>query len=118
MNPVRVLIADDSDSFREALREIVDATPGFSLVAEATSGESAVELAARTTPDVALIDARMPGLGGMGAAERIAADQPDALVVLITADSGSPGEDMGVPTIDKRSLSPHALRELVRVRGR
>jgi pilus assembly protein CpaE len=109
MSVVRVLIADDSDAFRGALHEVVDATPGFVLVGEVDSGEAAVAAAARTHPDLVLIDIRMPGMGGAAAGEQIAAASPDAAVVMITADSGSSDR---FPVADKRSLAPAALIEL------
>ena len=54
--PVKVLIVDDQPSFRAAARAVVEATDGFELVAEAESGEASIEAAARTEPDLILID--------------------------------------------------------------
>ena len=91
MTPVRVLLADDSDAFRLALQEAVEAAPGFEVVAAVSSGEAAIEQAVEAHPDLALIDVRMPGLGGFAAAERIAERNPGLFVVMITADSGGLG---------------------------
>jgi DNA-binding NarL/FixJ family response regulator len=77
---IRVLVADDQEPFRRAARAVVAATPGFTLVGEASSGEQAIELAAALLPDLVLLDVRMPGIGGVGAARRIAAP----LTVLIS----------------------------------
>jgi DNA-binding NarL/FixJ family response regulator len=109
MSVVRVLIADDSDAFRGALHDVVEATPGFMLVGEVASGEAAVAAATTTHPDLVLIDIRMPGMGGVAAGELIAAASPGTAVVMITADSGSSNR---FPTADKRSLAPAALIEL------
>jgi pilus assembly protein CpaE len=109
MTVVRVLIADDSDAFRGALHDVVEATPGFMLVGEVDSGEAAVAAAATAHPDLVLIDIRMPGMGGAAAGERIAAASPETIVVMITADSGT---DERFPVADKRSLAPAVLIEL------
>jgi len=113
MSIVRVLIADDSEAFRGALHELVEATPGFILVGEADSGEAAVSAAATAHPDLVLIDIRMPGIGGIGAAEQIVAASPETTVVMITADSGGARVDQErFAVADKRSLAPMRLIEL------
>jgi pilus assembly protein CpaE len=109
MSVVRVLIADDSDAFRGALRDVVEATPGFMLIGEVDSGEAAIAAAATSHPDLVLIDIRMPGMGGSAAGERIAAASPDVTVVMITADSGTHER---FPVADKRSLAPASLIDL------
>jgi DNA-binding NarL/FixJ family response regulator len=113
MTSVRVLIADDSDAFRAALQEAVEAAPGFEVVAAVDSGESAIDQVTEAHPDLALIDVRMPGLGGFAAAERIAERNPDVVVVIITADSGGSSIDPArFPVVDKRSLSPSTVAAL------
>ena len=118
MTEVRVLIADDSDAYRGALREVVAATPGFTLVAEADSGETAIAEAERARPDLALIDIRMPGIGGPEAAARIVERDPRTTVVLISADSsGRKVRRTGFLTASKRSLRPDTLTALWENRG-
>jgi len=113
MSTVRVLIADDSDVFRAALHDLVEATPGFVLVGEVDSGEAAVAAAADAQPDLVLMDVRMPGIGGVRAAERIAAALPQTAVVMITADSGGAIVDPARFVVaHKRSLGPASLTEL------
>ena len=81
----RVLAADDQPAFREAVREVVEATDGLVVVGEAESGEEAIELAAELIPDLVLLDVRMPGIGGVEAARAIKAARPGAVVVLLSA---------------------------------
>ena len=114
---VSVLTADDSPAFRAALSEIVDATPGFELVAETSSGEEAVELVELHRPDIALIDVRMGGIDGIEAATRIVAlDVPTLVVVLSAADLEPLAERAGAAgvtaVVDKRRLRPGVLQEL------
>jgi DNA-binding NarL/FixJ family response regulator len=83
---IRVLIADDQALFREGLR-ITLAAKGLDIVGEAANGEEAVRLAAELSPDVVLMDLRMPVLDGVAATRRIG-ELPDAprVIVLTTFD--------------------------------
>ncbi|WP_430790809.1 response regulator [Actinoplanes sp. G11-F43] len=81
---VRVLLVDDEPLFRETVKELIDATPGLSVVGEAATGRAAVELAAERQPDVVLMDVRMPDLDGIAATERITALQPAPHVLVLT----------------------------------
>ncbi len=68
---IRVLVVDDQDLIRAGLVALLRAAPGVEVVAEATNGAEAVAGAARTRPDVVLMDIRMPGTDGITATERI-----------------------------------------------
>jgi two-component system, NarL family, invasion response regulator UvrY len=83
---VGVLIVDDQPPFLVAARQLIASTPGFEFVGEATSGEGAVTLAAELRPDLVLMDVRMPGLGGLGAARCITAARSASAVVLVSTD--------------------------------
>ena len=67
----RVLIADDQALVRVGLRKILDAEPDAIVVGEAGDGEDAVREASRLSPDVVLMDIRMPVLDGIEATRRI-----------------------------------------------
>jgi DNA-binding NarL/FixJ family response regulator len=87
-----VLIADDHAAYREGLVRAVVADPRLELVGQAEDGPQAIGLTRLLGPDVLLLDARMPGQGGLDVCRAITADPPHAgfRVVLITA---SPGDD-------------------------
>lgn len=85
MQPVRVLIADDHELVRMALRTLLEAEDGFDVVAEAFDTESAVSLTLESRPDVLLLDLRMPGAGGIDACRRIKATAPATRVLVITS---------------------------------
>ncbi|SFW43412.1 response regulator [Amycolatopsis australiensis] len=80
---IRVLLADDQPLIRSGFRALLDAEPGIEVVAEAADGGEAVTLAARHLPDVALLDVRMPGVDGLEATRRIAADPALAAVHVV-----------------------------------
>ncbi len=82
---LRILIADDEAIRVMTLRTQLRAL-GFEVVAEATTGREAVELAARCEPDLAILDIKMPELDGIAAAREITAHRPIP-VVLLTAYS-------------------------------
>ena len=79
-----MLAVDDQTPFLAALRDLVSATCELEAVAEADSGERAIEAARETEPDMILMDVWMPGIGGIAAAREIKAGRPSTLVVLIS----------------------------------
>ena len=81
---IRVLIADDHMVVREGLRAILEAAPDLIPVGEATDGAEAVQLVGETTPDVVLMDLRMPGVDGIEAIRQIRAQYPGVQVVILT----------------------------------
>ena len=82
--PIRVLLADDEETVRAGVRLILRHAEGIEVVAEASNGAEAVELAARTPVDVALVDIRMPVLDGLAAIEKLLRLDPHPAVVMLT----------------------------------
>jgi DNA-binding NarL/FixJ family response regulator len=85
--PLTILLADDHDMIRAALRSVLEAQPGLKVVAEARDGLEAVRMAGEVVPDVVVMDLRMPGLSGFDATRRIVAGVPGVKVVLVSAHS-------------------------------
>jgi DNA-binding NarL/FixJ family response regulator len=84
---IRILIADDEAIVRDGLRAIVEVEADLEVVAEASNGAEAVELARTHAPDVALVDIRMPTMDGLEATRRlIALPNPPRVLVLTTFD--------------------------------
>jgi DNA-binding NarL/FixJ family response regulator len=84
VDPIRVLIADDHPFFRDGLRVLLEATPDTELVGEANDSEQAVVLAEELSPDVVLMDLRMPGPGGIEATREILSKNADVGVLVVT----------------------------------
>jgi DNA-binding NarL/FixJ family response regulator len=81
---IRVLLADDQDLLRHGFKMIVNAQPDMETVGEAADGAQAIAQAAALRPDVVLMDVRMPGVNGIDATRRIAAELPDVKVLILT----------------------------------
>jgi EAL domain-containing protein (putative c-di-GMP-specific phosphodiesterase class I)/CheY-like chemotaxis protein len=82
---IRVLIADDEAVLRSALADLIGSDYDFDLVATAKDADEAIALAEQTKPDVALIDVRMPGGGGLRVAEELRSRLPATRVLAHTA---------------------------------
>lgn len=80
----RVLLADDHQVLRQALKMILERSGGFVVVGEASDGREAVELAAALSPDVVVLDIGMAGLNGIEAARRIAELPTPPRIVALT----------------------------------
>jgi len=87
-NPIRILVAEDHLVARVGVSAIVNMQPDMTVVAEATNGRQAVELYRRHLPDVALLDLRMPVMGGTEAAAVIRAEFPQAKMIALTTYGG------------------------------
>ena len=81
---IKVLIADDHPFLRSALGDLLAATDDICVVAECPDGCDVVEAAARTHPDVVLMDLVMPVMGGLEATRALRAAQPGARVIVLT----------------------------------
>ena len=88
MSAIRVLLADDHSLVRAGIRSLLGAMADVQVVAEASSGEEALELAAREQPDVVLMDIAMKGITGLDAAARMRERHPGVRVVILSMHSG------------------------------
>ncbi len=85
---IRVMCVDDHPIFREGLSAVLANDAGFELVAEAGTGEEAIEKFRECRPDVTLMDLRLPGISGTEAITAIRAEFPDARIVVLTTETG------------------------------
>ena len=81
---LRILIADDHDVARRGIHALLESHPGWQVCGEAKDGRESVELAAKTKPDVILLDIGMPNLNGLEAARQILAASPNVAILILT----------------------------------
>jgi DNA-binding NarL/FixJ family response regulator len=113
----RVLTVDDDAAFLVVLEALVAATAHLEIVGTAQSGERAVVAARELRPDVVLIDVRMPGMGGLQAAELIKAASRSTLIAMISTTHPDEipletFERFAAAVLWKSALDPRALDEI------
>ncbi len=120
---VRVLAVDDQETFRDAMKILVAATPGFRLAGTAPNGEDGIAAVDRLAPDLVLMDVRMSGMGGLEAARTLADVHPEVVVILISVHGP---EELPRDMLDgcgaaafarKQTLRPRLLLELWETHG-
>jgi two-component system response regulator DesR len=85
--PIRIVLVEDNQVFREALELLLGLRSDVEVVASVGDGVEAVEAARRTSPDVVLMDYRLPGLDGVQATRAVREACPGVTVVCLTASA-------------------------------
>ena len=112
---IGVVTVDDHEAFRRSIRDVIEATPGFELLGEAASGEAALALVAELSPELVLVDVRMPGMDGFETARRLRSAHPAATVILVSSDDVAEsvcGSCGAAAFVSKREVSRAALRRV------
>ena len=113
---VRILIVDDSSSFRKGMRALLDIQPDMEAVGEAPSGSMAIELVEELQPDLILLDAQMPGMTGVAVTRRIKRRCPQTKIILLTmyADYRSRAIEAGADAFITKGIPPENMLALIR----
>lgn len=82
--PIRILLVDDQQLIRMGFRMVLEADPGFAVVGEASNGAEAIEAVRDLSPDVVLMDVRMPRLDGIAATTQIVQQHPASRIIVLT----------------------------------
>lgn len=85
LNSIRVAVVDDHYFFRQGVRDVLNADPNITVVAESGDGQEALEMLRIVQPDVALLDVNLPNLNGLQITQQIRNDYPNIRVIILTA---------------------------------
>lgn len=86
MESLRVLVAEASSTYMEAIRQVLAGSPRLVLAAEASTGSEALGQALQVQPDIALVDVHLPGRNGLAVARQLKQEIPDLEVVVLLSD--------------------------------
>jgi DNA-binding NarL/FixJ family response regulator len=86
VSQAQILVVDDCQQWRETLRSMLEAIPGYQVVAEAGDAVEAIQKAAQLHPEIVLLDIGMPVLNGIEAASRIRRASPNTKIVFVTQE--------------------------------
>jgi len=84
---IKILVVDDHTLVRTGVKRILDDISGFKVVGEAQTGEEAIQLARELSPNVVLMDIKMPGIGGLEATRKLLRFDPDIKILVLTVCS-------------------------------
>lgn len=112
---VRILLADDSAVFRNALRMLLENTPGMEVVGEVEDGRRVLDAVSQTRPDLVLMDIRLPGLDGIEATRQIVATHAGVKVIGLSAhtDAGPFAEMIAVGAVGHLSKWNAGVKEVL-----
>ena len=125
-SPLRILVAEDDESFLEAIAILLEQDDRFVVAGRARDGQEAVALAAEVTPDAVVLDIEMPVLDGVEAARRLRAATPQLPIVAVSGhdyeervlEIRQAGADDYVRKARLAEELPRVLTALVESRGR
>ena len=89
MTTIRVVVADDDDTMRRAIVDVLNAHGGFTVVGDVATGSGLGDLVAETQAQLVVLDVRMPS-GGAAAAQALRAQEPHPVVVAVSASNDVP----------------------------
>jgi DNA-binding NarL/FixJ family response regulator len=117
VDSVRILLVDDQPAYLRAMISVVEESPNFVVVGEASSGEESLALAARVDPDLVLMDVNLPGMDGLQATRLLRASESPPVVVLLSTYDDDAGqrfmaESGAAAYVTKSSFGPDRLFEI------
>ncbi|HYO84649.1 MAG TPA: response regulator transcription factor [Bryobacteraceae bacterium] len=115
---IRIVAADDHPLLRQGIAAIINAQPDMVLVAEASTGKEAIQKFSEYTPDVTLMDLRLPDISGIDALIAIRSQFPEARIIILTTFEGdveiARALQAGARAYLMKSMQPRELADTIR----
>lgn len=113
---IRILIVDDSLSFRMGMRALLEIQPDMEVAGEAHCGHKVLEMVEELQPDLILLDAQMPGMSGVDVTRIVKRNSPQVKIILMTmfADYRPKAIEAGADTFLTKGIPPAHVLELIR----
>ena len=113
---IRILVVDDSHSFRMGMRALLEIQPDMEVVGETHSGHKVMELVEVFHPDLILLDAQMPGMTGIEVTRAVKHRWPEVKIILMTmfADYRPTAIEAGADTFLTKGIPPEHVLALIR----
>lgn len=89
MSTIRILLVDDHKLVRQGIRSLLEARPGFTIIAEASDGNEALEIIEREKPDIVLMDIMMPNLNGLEATKQASHSKHPTKIIILSMHANS-----------------------------
>jgi chemotaxis response regulator CheB len=86
--PIRILVVDDSEAIRQAVRACIEGHAELDLCGAAENGGVALDMVRKLNPDIVILDLMMPGMNGLEVAREIVASAPRTRMIMFTSDAG------------------------------
>jgi DNA-binding NarL/FixJ family response regulator len=112
----RILIVDDSASFRKGMRALLEIQADMEVIGEAPNGSKAMEMVEELQPDIILLDAQMPEMTGVAVARQVKRRWPQTKILLLTmySDYRSKAIEAGADAFVTKGIPPENMVSLIR----
>ena len=113
---IRIMLVDDHDEVRQALKNLLSLTQDIEVIGEANSGQEGLKKAAELEPDIIVMDERMPGLNGLEASRVLNESTSSSKIIMLTSydDFKSKAFEYGVKAYRLKGFKLNVLTDCIR----